>query len=421
MLQQGFNWLKSVFNHWFQRIGIGWALSSGWHSFRDNETSLRASALTYYTALAVVPILVILFAVSQGFGIMEDFDAMASEHFVEHEQVYQFAKESAQKLLINLQGGLITSVAVLFLLWTITSILSQVEAEFNRIWHCKKFRGLLRRMTNYITMIILLPLLMVAASGATMWILRETVPEARNFVVWLLPTMTTWLLFFSMYLFLPNKNVPPSAALVGALLAAPTYQIVQFIFIRFQIGVSTYSALYGSFAAIPLFLVWVRVSWMIVLAGAELGYAWQHRKERYKLMESLPISLWDRIRWAVIIASMSVERFTKGEECPTKADFVRTTKLPEAIVEDILDDLVQTKILWRASSDSLSVYAPARPVDELKVSDVIAATLNIREGEQTEDTISDTLATMWNAITKTPPNKSLSNLTPDCDLISSLR
>ncbi|MCB1136235.1 MAG: YihY/virulence factor BrkB family protein, partial [Chlamydiia bacterium] len=232
-----------------------WTLASGFRSFLDNETSLRASALTYYTALATIPVLAILFVISRGFGILDDFDAMAKERFSEHQQVYEFASNAAQKLLQNASGGVITSVAILFLLWTVINILSQVETELNRIWHSHRQRSVMRRVMDYTALIILLPLLTVLGSGFTMWVLHSTGSWVTQLGLRVLPVSASCIVIFLSYFFLPCKRVSFSASALAALIAGLAYQAVQYIFIRFQVGVTTYNTLYGSFAAIPLFLV----------------------------------------------------------------------------------------------------------------------------------------------------------------------
>lgn len=253
-------------------------------SFMRNRGLLLASSLSYTTVLSLVPLLAVAFSVSKGFGI---YDApflrdvllrLTAEKTDIVDTVLGYIQNTNVKALgiIGVAGLLFTSVG----------LLSTMEEAFNIIWHATQPRSLWNRFTNYTTVILVCPLFILAAFSATasvqsasavQW-MRETeiLNTALSIALKCVPLAMVSLSLFIVYSFLPNVRVSFFASAVGALIAGFFWQSIQTLYIKYQIGVTGYNAIYGSFAQIPLLLVWLYISWLIVLAGAEIAYALQY-------------------------------------------------------------------------------------------------------------------------------------------------
>ncbi|MGW8322091.1 MAG: YihY/virulence factor BrkB family protein, partial [Thermodesulfobacteriota bacterium] len=256
--------------------------------FNDDRCLLRASALTYYSLLSVVPLVAMAFGVSEGFGLEKRLEKHILQAMPNQQEVAARIIEYARSFLENTQGGIIAGVGVAVLFWAVVRLMGNIEKSFNDIWGIRKGRPLGRKFADYLSFMVIAPLLLVMAGSATVLITSEVkvitekmalLASAGPFVpglLKLLPYGAVWILFTLLYILLPNTTVRFKSGLLGGILAGTMYQAVQWIYIQFQIGVSTYGAIYGSFAALPLFLVWLHTSWLVVLLGAEISFAEQN-------------------------------------------------------------------------------------------------------------------------------------------------
>jgi len=234
------------------------------------KLDIRASALTYFTLLSLIPVLAILFGITRGFGIEENLERVLYDNFSLQEDVMDKIIHFATTILEKTRGGILAGVAIPVLIWSIIKVLTTIERTFNDVWQIKKSRSLGRKVSDYLLIIFVAPTLMILGSMATVYFastVRTLASESTvigyispflHFVLKFVPYITIWLLLTFMYKIVPNTKVRFKSAFVAALIAGTIYQIVQIFYIKFQIGVSSYNALYGSFAALPLFLIWVQ-------------------------------------------------------------------------------------------------------------------------------------------------------------------
>jgi membrane protein len=265
-------WLKRCFRYLFN-FGKG---------FIDDRCSEKASALSFYSLLSIVPFLAILFGIGQAMGIGSALETSISARFSQQPEVGQKLIEFAHSSLANVEGGLIAGVGVIALLWSAFSLLNGAEIALNEIWKTTKERSYFRKTRDYLVVLLIAPLFLVGASSINVYLGTEFkelaegnafAGAASSFLLALLelfPYVLMWFLFLFIYLFLPNVRVRVRDAVVAAMIAGTAFQFWQWVYIQFQMSVSSYGAIYGSFAALPLFLIWLQVSWLIVLAGAEL-------------------------------------------------------------------------------------------------------------------------------------------------------
>jgi membrane protein len=353
--------------------------------FNLDKCELRASALTYYSLLSIVPVVALAFAVAKGFGV----DKILSEQLMAKMQGQEEAAERiigfAQSFLENTRGGAIAGVGIVVLLWTVIKVLGNIEKSFNDIWGVKTPRAMGRKLADYLSVMMICPVLLILASSVTVLVTTQitTMVERLSFLgyiadalIWLLqilPYGVIWLVFTFIYVFMPNTKVEMKSALWGGILAGTIYQLVQMAYITFQIGVSKYGAIYGSFAALPLFLVWLQLSWLILLLGAEVSFAHQNVTTYEFEQDCLKASRSFKRTVALAVTSLCVKKFLKSEKPPTAGDICQELEVPIRLVRSVLSELTEARLLSEICSDPAEdvAYQPACDIHRLSVAGVI--------------------------------------------------
>ena len=252
--------------------------------FTQDRVMNKASALTYSTLLSIVPILAILFAIARGFGVSSMLEEGLRENMPGQSVTVETLMGWVNAYLDQTKNGIFIGIGIILLLWTVINLINNIEITFNRIWDIKKGRSIYRKVTDYFSMLLLLPLLIVVSSGLSIF-MSTAIKGMENFailapilkfLVRLIPYVLTWFMFTGLYIFMPNTKVKFRHAFTSGIIAGTAYQAFQYLYIDSQIWVSKYNAIYGSFAAIPLFLLWLQISWTICLFGTELTYAGQN-------------------------------------------------------------------------------------------------------------------------------------------------
>jgi len=358
--------------------------------FREDKVSLRASALTVFTLLAVVPLVALGFGIAKGFGLkgyMEDQirNLVASTDLPGQEQMLEQIIQFANSFLDNTSGGIIAGIGLVILLWSVFKVFSNIESSFNAIWQIRKSRSWFRKFSDYFSLMLIGPIAVILSSSAMVFIQTqiEQIIERLEyldflspvilFLVQLIPYVLIWLLFTFLYVFMPNTKVRFRSALIGGLVAGTAFVITQHLFINFQIGVSRYNAIYGSFAALPLFLIGMQISWLIVLFGAELSFADQNL-QKYEFDSDIDnISIYSRKIIALLITHMLVENFTKAEEPLTAEEISHRLRIPIRLVRKILFDLVECRVLSEIVSPNTKerAYQPGQDADNLSIAYVL--------------------------------------------------
>lgn len=239
--------------------------------FIVDEVFYKASALTYYTLLSIVPILAVAFGIAKEMGLESYLQKEVSSRFLEQPLLAQQIINFSYNLLERTHGGILAFIGFITFIWTAFQLFSNVEQSLNGIWEIKTHRSYLLQLRDYSLMLILAPLFFIASSFLSVFTISY-LKEVSNLLLKLTPVFINWILFSFIYFFMPNTKVSFRSAFFAGFFTGSIYQIVQAIYIYFQIGVSSYGAIYGSFAALPLFLVWLNMSWTLVLGGAEVAY-----------------------------------------------------------------------------------------------------------------------------------------------------
>jgi membrane protein len=355
--------------------------------FMEDRCDLRATALTFYSLLSIVPVVAMAFGVAKGFGLEKLLEAQVLAYLEGQPDVADRILSFARTMLENTKGGAIAGVGVAVLFWTVVRLLGIVERSFNDIWGVKKARTFGRKLADYLSVMMICPILFIVASSVTV-LLTTRVAEmierltflgyaagAIIFLLELVPYAVIWALFTFIYMFMPNTSVQLKSALWGGIVAGTVYQVAQFAYIKFQIGVTSYGAIYGSFAALPLFLVWLQISWLIVLFGAEIAFARQNVAAFEYEEDCLKASHSFKKMAAVLMTRHCVRAFVQGLKAPTAQEISQALEIPIRLARSTLFELTESKILSEvvAHDGSDLRYQPGCPLDDLTVATILEA------------------------------------------------
>lgn len=355
--------------------------------FDEDKCQLRASALTFYSLISIVPVLAMAFGIAKGFGFEKVLEAQLREKLSGHEEILTNVISFSHSLLENTQGGLIAGIGLVLLFWAVLKVLGHIEYSFNDIWGVKQPRSLGRKFADYLSLMLICPVILILSGGVTVFITTQVelivekfsilggLAPAVFFILELLPYTLMWGLFTFLYLFMPNTKVRFPSALMAGVITGTIFQIVQWGYIAFQVGAVKYNAIYGSFAALPLFLVWLQLSWLIVLYGAELSFAYQNVDTYEFEPDALAASHHLRTLLSLQITQHLVANFSRGDRPLSARDISNQMEIPIRFVNDLLFDLARCKIITAAEldGDGDSGYLPAIDPEKLTVRYVIDA------------------------------------------------
>ncbi len=327
--------------------------------FIQDGISARASALTYSTLLSIVPILAILFAISRGFGFNEMMESQIYEAFSNQKEVADYLLAFVNSYLLQSKNGIFLGVGIVMLLITVVNLTSSIEATFNEIWEVKKARTLYRKVTDYFSIFLLLPVFIVVSSGLSIFVgtmlkgMHDFIilGDMIKFLIRLIPFAMSWLMFTGLYIFMPNTKVRFVPALIAGIIAGTGYQFFQFLYINGQFSLSKYNAIYGSFAALPLFLFWLQISWTIILFGVEVNYALQNARN-FNYSEDIN-RITRRYNDFISILTMSLicKRFQKEEEPYTPETLSAEGNIPIRLVHQTINLLQEVKLLHEVEGE----------------------------------------------------------------------
>ena len=357
------------------------------HGFAEDRIHLRASALTFYTLLSIVPVLAMAFGVAKGFGFEETLQAFILEKLEGQEEVAHQVVDFAEKLLENVKGGLVAGIGLVILLYTVLKILSHIESSFNDIWGVERSRSLGRKITDYFSLMLVCPIFFIVSSTASVFLtsgireiteriwLFEAVSPAIFFFLKLLPLLLLWILFTVLYIFMPNTRVYFISGMTAGIIAGTLYEFFQRTYIGFQVGVSSYNAIYGSFAALPLFFIWLQFSWIIVLLGAEIAYACQNHDSHLFEKEIQSISQSTKKLLSLRIVHFLVSHFSGSKASWRTEEISQALEIPRHLVRGILRELAAAGIVSRLVSDdnTPAAFQPAKDPGTLTIKSVIDA------------------------------------------------
>lgn len=389
--------------------------------FNEDKCALRAKALTFYSLMSIVPLVAFGFGIAKGFGMQEvlekEFRSFAAQlqivgqvqtvdqgkvadqnqlidpdQTVNQKQVVDQVVDNiidfANNMLNETRGGLIAGIGIVFLLYTVFNLMQSIEGSFNDIWGVPHSRSFSRKLSDYLSALFIVPILFILSSGITVFVNKEITPVTDTIArigpiisaliimsLNVLPFFIIWLLLIFLYIFMPNTRVRFVSSLMGAVVAGTIYVFWQIIYIALQTGAVKYGAIYGSLAALPLFMIWLHVSWLVVLYGAEIAFAHQNvdTYEMEPFSENVSISLKKIL--SLRIANICIKNFVNGENPWSAQKIAEFLELPVRLTNILLTGLVKSHILseTEGEDEKICYYQPARDVNMLTVHYVASA------------------------------------------------
>ena len=335
--------------------------------FNEDNCLVSATALTFYTLFSIVPILALVFAIAQGFGYEKTLQEQILSSYPEYSSILSNAFVYANSMLATTRGGVIAGFGILLLLWSVMKLLISIENSFNDIWEVKRGRSWVRKTTDYLTIMLVSPLLLIVSGGLTVAIQTKIGSwdfHMLGFLGTFLVNVIAYLLlagvFAFLYVVLPNTKVNFKPAFTAAIVATILFELLGWAYIKFQVGANRMNAIYGGFAALPLFLIWLQYGWYIVLFGAELAFANQY-VDNYELEEDIR-NLSERYKKIIslMIANLVAKRFYNGEKSLNVLQISEQLDLPVRLTKNMTNEFVETGVFVEVKTlvDDEIVYQP---------------------------------------------------------------
>ena len=353
-------------------------------SFLDRDLQVRSCALTYNTVLAIVPALAMLFAIARGFGFQNLLQSELFRYFPAQHQALETALTYVDNYLAQASQGVFVGIGLIFLLWTLISLMSNVEDTFNHVWGTTTKRSLHRKFTDYTALFLLLPVLMVCSAGISIFMSDAVqhvfegnpLSPVMHRLLAFMPTVISWIIFTAAYYMVPNAKVHFKGALLAGILCGTVFEMVQWLFVTGQVYVSKYNAIYGSFAFLPLLLVWLQLSWLIALSGVVLSYAWQNfdsfaYRDKTKDMSQVAVN-----DLSITVMALATKRFKQHQGPLKRSDLIQEYELPAPLAEQLLTRLLKAGLLIKVATNGEDdgqdpAYQPTADPDDFSLTSVL--------------------------------------------------
>jgi membrane protein len=356
--------------------------------FLNDKVQLRASALTFYTLISIIPVIAIVLAIAKGFGLDQNLMSIITrtKEFRTYSEMLTPLLERAKMTIQGTQGEYIAGVGIVILFWSVISLLSQIENSFNHIWQVSSSRPWYRKFTDYLTIMLVAPIFIILSSSITFIIsknLNEFLNQASilsyfkpvvSSLIRFTPYLLTWIVLTLLFIVMPNAKVKFVPALLSGIIAGTFLKLLQWLYMDLQFGITKLNFIYGGLAAIPLFIIFLQTAWIIILLGAELSFANQN-VSRYEFeSEALNISHFQKRALILMILHMIIRNFSSGERPISAEKISKSLKIPVRLARDILDDLSGASLvsIIHENEQKESLYQPAMDINKLTVSYVLS-------------------------------------------------
>ncbi len=368
--------------YWIRQVRIIYMVIKG---IRRDNIYIKASALTYFTILSVIPLVALAFGIAKGFGLQDELRAQIIMQFHNQEQVMAWILDFANTMLEEASGGWIAGVGIALLFYTVGQLLNYVETTINTIWRVDETRVWYRKMTDYLAIIIMVPVIFIASSSVTVLAntklnemlgqseMLEILKPVVSFLVQLIPYILLCILATAAFLVMPNTRVKIRPAIVAGLITGIALQVLQILYVQSQMGISKLGTLYGSFAAVPLLMIWAQVTWVALLMGAQLSYYMQNITRYEFEFDVQTVSPKQKKRLSLLVMHCLIDDFIKGVKPRAPEEISHDLSLPVRTVHDCLDQLRDSELvtqLWDETDDRY-VYQPATDINRMTLSFVL--------------------------------------------------
>lgn len=344
---------------------------------KSHNTVIRTAALTFFTLMSLVPMLALAFGVIKGFGMESALENYLYERFPDNSEMISSILSFADTVIMRTSGGLVAISGFVVLVWATVRVFSNIENAFNTIWEVKKPRTLTHRASTYVAVIFVIPLLTVLLTVILSYVRNlisnySLIPYSIFYAIG--SFVFLWLVFAAAYKIIPNTKVKFRYAAMSGLLATIAFSIFQLVYIALQKGVSSYNIIYGSFAAVPLFLLWIQVSWQIMLFGAELSFSFQNVENFIQEQNAENLNYDNRRKVMMAALLVIIRSFMNNEGGITSTDVAHKLKLPLRLIRDVVFTLNEAGIVVAITSDKsqkTKMYVPARDIHSMTFYDTL--------------------------------------------------
>ncbi|HEY4136791.1 MAG TPA: YhjD/YihY/BrkB family envelope integrity protein [Alphaproteobacteria bacterium] len=382
---------------WFERIIWEQSGATGWRrpllvavqiayalvrDLTEGQLSLRAMSLVYTTLLSIVPLLAITFSVLKGFGVHNQIEPLLMGMLA---PLGDQGNEIAARIIEfvdKMQVGVLGSVGLVMLIYTVVSLIQKVEMAFNAIWNVGRNRSLAARFSGYISILVLGPILVFSSLGVSATVSSSSAMMAisslpvLSFVLHqaglLIPYVIIIAAFTLLYKFLPNTRVKFLSALIGGVVAGVLWESVGWAFAAYVVKSSNYSAIYSAFATLILFMIWLYVAWLILLVGASVSFYHQHPECVVAKRRDLQLSLRGQEHLVLAVAAWIAKCFQDGAPPPDVEQLVQRYQVPAVTVEATLAMLERAGFI-RCIEGKRAGYVPARPPEATEAATILDA------------------------------------------------
>ena len=352
-------------------------------TFLDDKIMARAAALTYSTLFAIVPILALIFAVARGFGFENIVDSLIKGKLINENESLNAVMQFIDGYMEYVSSGAFIGIGLLFLLWSVYSLADNIEGNLNQIWHIKQARGMGRKITDYFSLILLIPIGIICLSGlskASTKIIESMevyvlLGGFLKFLIAAIPYLVAGLIFTGFYIFMPNTKVKFKYAIIPGFIAGCLFQLLQNLYFDGQLSLSSYNAIYGGFAALPLFLFWLNISWSIILFGCELAYVSQNNDNFNYFKEPEKISRRHQDFYCLMVMACICKRFNLHKPALTRKEIGEELHIPLRYVIASIDLLIESSLLEvvMQSDEREPAFVPATDSHNITVVKVLSA------------------------------------------------
>jgi membrane protein len=379
--------------------------------------------------MSLIPIAALVFAIAKGFNYETELRTFLFENFSDQQDIIQWVLNFVDSTLKNTKNGLIAGIGIIMLLWACLKLLIHIEESFNHVWNVKNPRSWKNRITNYLAVFIIAPVFLMVSISVSLAVnhdvggiasslsFLDSISPVLNILYECIPYVSVWILFALIYKFMPNTRVKFSHALLAGVIAGSLFQLTQDLYVYSQVSITKLSAIYGTFAAIPLFLMWAQLSWLIVLLGAELAFAYQNIDHYESEKESEHTSFYQRKILALLIMRMIAVNFKNQSAPPEISHISETLALPTRIVRTVVNSLVESGILSEvvSNNDKEYGYQPAFDINRMTIATIFSHLEKLNNSDFAADNdgykdISKLINTIWTDFENSPDNKLITDI-----------
>ena len=368
-----------------KRLGLGTlkTIVLAIKGFNQNDINMRANSLTFSMMFAIVPIMALIIAIARGFGFENIIEDWLNESFLSSYNIVPTIMGFVNRYLETAQGGAFLGIGLVILLWAVYSFFRNVESSMNKIWEVEKNRSIIRQFTNYLTILIMVPILIVLSSGVSIFFnthagemaVSAHFSKINEILLKSIPWLSTCLILTLLYWIVPNTKVKPLSAITPGLLIGSIVYLLQSISVYLIMFLSRTSIVYGTFAAIPLLLTWLQWTCLLILTGAELSYSIQNKEKLDFAAETVRMSRRYKDYLTLYICQQIIQRFEEGLTPLTANEIAQADNLPVRNVNNLLSRLTEVKILSKVMPENELEevrYQPAMDINKITVGLVIS-------------------------------------------------